>query len=80
MKVMRKSLKIRKSSKFINNNQCYELLEGDKVIGIYINEEKAEDAKENRMIENRANRAVKVIPSDLASTHFSFVTMSIYEI
>lgn len=77
---MRKSLKIQKSSKVINNTQCYELLEGDRVIGIYISKEKAEDAKENRMIENRANRVVKAIPSDLASAHFSFVTMSMYEI
>jgi|LakMenEpi03Aug12_release.lakeMendotaPanAssembly.Ray.scaffolds.fasta_scaffold00415_59 hypothetical protein len=80
MKVMRKSLKIQKSSKVINNTQCYELLEGDRVIGIYISKEKAEDAKENRMIENRANRVVKVIPSDLASAHFSFVTTQMYEI
>lgn len=80
MKIMRKLLKIQKSAKVINNNQCYELLEGNRVIGIYINKEKAEDARENRMIQNRANKAVKTIPSDLAATHFSFITMSIYEI
>ena len=70
---MRKTLKIQKSSKVVNGNQCYELLEGGKTIGVYISKEKAEDAKEKRMIENRANRATKVVGSDLAAAHFSFL-------
>jgi hypothetical protein len=77
---MRKTLKIQKSSKVVNGNQCYELLEGGKTIGVYISKEKAEDAKEKRVIENRSNRAVNVINSDLAAAHFAFVRMSIDEI
>ena len=80
MRVMRKTLKIQKSSKVVNGNQCYELLEGGKTIGVYISKEKAEDAKEKRMIENRSNRAVQVINPDLKAQHFAFIRISIDEI
>lgn len=60
MNVMRKSLKIQKSNKVINGMNCFELLEGGKVVGTFVSEEKAKIALGKRRFYNHGEKSAAI--------------------
>lgn len=57
---MRKSLKIQKSNKVINGMNCFELLEGGKVVGTFVSEEKAKVALGKRRFYNHGEKSAAI--------------------